>query len=210
MATMTLKLDPATVAAAGTHAKRHLRRRMQALRKAIPHGALEERAARVLARLCDLPEFVAARSIALFRAITQRHELDLEPADEWLRARDKAVFYPFMLPSGDGFQTGFGRVTALAELAERGRGFAEPPPTGAAAARGDLDLVVVPALAVAPSGHRLGYGAGYYDATLPDVCPPAISVAVAYDFQLLGELPVTPHDVACDIVVTETRTIRCV
>jgi 5-formyltetrahydrofolate cyclo-ligase len=208
MATMALELDPRTVAAAGAQLKHHLRQRMQALRKAMPSGALEERTERVILRLSALPEFACAHRVALYRAITRRHELDLEPIDALLRARGSAVYYPFMLPSGEAFLTGFQRVLSLEQLVERGRGFAEPPATGTAAARGELDLVVVPALAVCPSGHRLGYGAGWYDATLPDVCPPAISVAVAYDFQLVAELPVTPRDVPCDVVVTETRTIR--
>jgi len=188
--------------------KRHLRRRMQALRKALPPAALQARTEQVIARLSALPEFVRADRVALFRAITRRLELDLEPIDALLRARGSAVFYPYMIPSGDAYLTGFQRVMALEELADRGRGFAEPPPTGTSATRGELDLVVVPALAVAPSGHRLGYGAGWYDATLPEVCPPATSVVVAHDFQLVAELPVAPSDVPCDIVVTETRTIR--
>jgi 5-formyltetrahydrofolate cyclo-ligase len=208
MATTALKLDPATVAAASEQAKRHIRQHMRALRKAIPPDARQQRTQRVIARLGELPEFVRAKRVALFRAIMGRQELDLEPVDAWLRARDRAIYYPFMVPSADGFRTGFQRATSLEELSNRGRGFPEPPPTGEAAARGDIDLVVVPALAVAPGGHRLGYGAGYYDATLPDICPPAVSVGVAYDFQLLAELPVTRHDVACDIIVTETQTIR--
>ena len=51
------------------------------------------------------------------------------------------------------------------------------------------DVVVVPALAVAADGHRVGYGIGFYDATLPDVCPPAAAVMVAFGFQLLAEVP---------------------
>jgi 5-formyltetrahydrofolate cyclo-ligase len=70
-----------------------------------------------------------------------------------------------------------------------------------------VDLVLVPALAVAPSGHRLGYGAGFYDSLLPDVCPPAKALAVAYDFQLLVEVPTLPHDVPCDFIVTDAREI---
>jgi 5-formyltetrahydrofolate cyclo-ligase len=92
-------------------------------------------------------------------------------------------------------------------MAERGRRFLEPPPDAPEAARGDIDLLFVPALAVAPSGHRLGYGAGFYDSLLPDVCPPGRAVAVAYDFQLLVDLPTLPHDVACDLVVTDARTL---
>ena len=100
------------------------------------------------------------------------------------------------------------RLTAsLDELAPRGSRFFEPPSAGPEAARDDVDVVFVPALAVAPSGHRLGYGAGFYDSLLPDVCPPGKAVVVAYDFQLLVELPTLPHDVPCDVVLTDARTL---
>jgi 5-formyltetrahydrofolate cyclo-ligase len=88
-------------------------------------------------------------------------------------------------------------------MEERGFGFREPPETAEHATA--LDVVVVPALAVAPDGHRLGYGAGYYDRTLPSYCPPGISVAVAFDYQLLAEVPVTPGDVAVHRVITDLR-----
>jgi 5-formyltetrahydrofolate cyclo-ligase len=65
----------------------------------------------------------------------------------------------------------------------------------------------VPALAVSSAGHRLGYGVGFDDATLPDFCPPAASLIVAFDFQLLAELPTLDHDFACDLVVTDARTL---
>ena len=66
----------------------------------------------------------------------------------------------------------------------------------------------MPALGVAPSGHRIGYGAGYYDRTLPLHAPPAVTLAVAYDFQLLAEVPVTEGDVPVDFIVTDRRVLR--
>ena len=66
-------------------------------------------------------------------------------------------------------------------------------------------MIFVPALAVAPNGHRVGYGAGFYDATLPGFCPPARAVVVAFDFQLLGEVPSSEQDFACDLVLTDKR-----
>ena len=107
----------------------------------------------------------------------------------------------------DLFSTGFRRVESCAELQLRGRRFVEPPPDAPAAARGDVDVVLVPALAVTPDGHRLGFGVGFYDATLPDVAPPAVTIALAFSFQLLGELFIEPHDVACDLIVTDSEII---
>ena len=69
-----------------------------------------------------------------------------------------------------------------------------------------LDVVVVPAVAADPTGHRIGYGAGYYDRTLPRYVPPAVSVIVAYDWQMVAEVPATEHDVRCQWVLTDVRT----
>ena len=61
-----------------------------------------------------------------------------------------------------------------------------------------MDIV----FAVDPRGHRIGYGGGYYDRTLPSYCPPAQSVAVAFSYQLVSELPILPHDVPCSAIAT--------
>jgi len=65
----------------------------------------------------------------------------------------------------------------------------------------------VPALAVDPRGHRIGYGAGFYDRALPRFVPPAAAIVVAFDFQLVAEVPETPLDFAAAWVVTDTRTL---
>jgi 5-formyltetrahydrofolate cyclo-ligase len=70
-----------------------------------------------------------------------------------------------------------------------------------------LDLVVVPALAIDGAGHRLGYGRGYYDQTLVRTVN-AVTVGVAFDFQLIAEVPIEAHDVPVAWVVTDQRTLR--
>ncbi len=66
-------------------------------------------------------------------------------------------------------------------------------------------VVVVPALAVDPIGHRIGYGKGFYDRLLARICPPAFAIAVAYDFEVVPEVPADTHDHAVDVVVTDLR-----
>jgi 5-formyltetrahydrofolate cyclo-ligase len=62
-------------------------------------------------------------------------------------------------------------------------------------------LILVPLLAFDTSGHRLGYGGGYYDRTLAKLR--AITVGIAYDGQEVQELEPEPHDRALDMIVTE-------
>jgi 5-formyltetrahydrofolate cyclo-ligase len=198
--------DPDTLAFLRDRARKQIRTRMRALRRAHPAAALAERSARIVERLGESETFRKARSIALFWPLSG--EVDLRSLDARARAESKAVYYPVMDPTASGFSTGFALSADASELKVRSSRFMEPPPSAPRALRSDIDLVVVPALAVAADGNRLGYGAGFYDVTLPDFIPPATSVIVAYDFQLLAEIPALPHDVPCHMIVTDARTLQ--
>lgn len=139
----------------------------------------------------------------------QRHEVDLRELDAILRGRDIRVAYPTV--RADASTLTF-RFVANAEAMEghRSQGVVlrEPQSHEPVAEPGDLDVVVVPALAVDPSGQRIGYGAGHYDRTLPRFSPPATSVIVAFEFQLIAEVPSTEGDVAAHYVVTDARVLK--
>jgi 5-formyltetrahydrofolate cyclo-ligase len=166
-----------------------------------------ERSLRIVAALSQLSLLQRARTVGLFWPRESHREVDLRSLDARLRAHGVGIYYPFMDPTEYGFSTGFRRVDSVLELQPRGQAFVEPPPAAPTAARGDIDVLIVPALAVTPEAHRLGYGSGFYDATLPDLRPPAQAIIVAYSFQLLAELPTLAHDVACDLVVTDRELL---
>jgi 5-formyltetrahydrofolate cyclo-ligase len=67
---------------------------------------------------------------------------------------------------------------------------------------GIADVVVVPAVAVARDGVRLGRGGGYYDRALRHVRPDAVVVALVFDDEFVDELPAEPHDRRVTAVVT--------
>lgn len=186
--------------------KAELRKRVRGLRAAAPASACGERSAKIVQLLETLDAMKAARRVALFWPMVERHEVDLRPLDEALRARGVRVAYPAIDP--ETHRMCFRFVESPTELEERGTGFREPAPSATECARGDLDLVVVPAIVLAPTGHRIGYGAGYYDRTISTVAPPAMTVGVGYDYQLLAEVPVTEGDIALDWIVTDARVLR--
>lgn len=72
----------------------------------------------------------------------------------------------------------------------------------------DLDLVMVPGTAFDPRGGRMGQGKGYYDRLLATARPDAPLVALAFDCQIFDEIPVAPHDVFMDLVLTQTRDLK--
>ena len=71
------------------------------------------------------------------------------------------------------------------------------------------DILMVPLLAFDRAGHRVGYGAGYYDMTITRLrgMKPVIAIGLAFAAQELGEIPTTPRDAALDLVLTERETI---
>ncbi|MEY4551167.1 MAG: hypothetical protein RL685_7362 [Pseudomonadota bacterium] len=187
-----------------------LRARMRATRRALVPSAVAARSARIVDVLLQLPALQQARAVGLFWPRASHREVDLRALDHELRERGVALFYPFMDPKGAGsYTTGFRHVERVEHLQERGRGFAEPALDARIAVAGELDVVIVPALAASPNGHRLGFGSGFYDVTLPDVRPPALAVIVLFSFQLLAEFPTLEHDVACDLVVTDHELYDC-
>ena len=72
----------------------------------------------------------------------------------------------------------------------------------------NIDLVLVPGIAFDKTGHRIGYGFGYYDKFLKKV-PKAIKIGLCFDFQIVDKIPHEEHDVPVDFVVTEERVLEC-
>lgn len=67
----------------------------------------------------------------------------------------------------------------------------------------DLDLIVVPGLAFDQHGGRIGYGRGYYDRLLAEAPPETALVAVAFECQIIDEVPMGESDVRVHTIVTE-------
>ena len=73
------------------------------------------------------------------------------------------------------------------------------------------DILLVPLAAFDRKGHRIGYGAGYYDMTINRLrsLKPVTAIGIAYASQEVPEVPVTPRDAALDLVLTEHEAIDC-
>ncbi|HEX2879171.1 MAG TPA: 5-formyltetrahydrofolate cyclo-ligase [Polyangiaceae bacterium] len=182
--------------------KKALRQRMAQLRQALPEAARKERSRRVVERIANHPWFVAAGGVALFAPMLERGEIDVHGLDALGRDAGKRIYYPFMDRTEPGFRTGFRQVRQGHELALRGHRFLEPDPSVPDAKPEEIDFIVVPALAAALTGHRIGSGSGFYDVTLPDF-PNAKYCVVVFSFQMLAEIPREPHDRPCHLVCSD-------
>ena len=87
-------------------------------------------------------------------------------------------------------------------------GIREPP---VEAAEVFPDILIVPLLAFDRSGHRIGYGAGYYDMTITRLraMKPTVAIGLAFAIQEIAAVPATSHDARLDLVLTEHEAIDC-
>ncbi|MGO0884336.1 5-formyltetrahydrofolate cyclo-ligase [Clostridioides difficile] len=70
-----------------------------------------------------------------------------------------------------------------------------------------LDIVIVPAVAYDIHCYRLGYGGGFYDRFLENLRKDAITIGIAFDFQIFDSIPKEIHDAQLNYIVTETRIL---
>ena len=69
----------------------------------------------------------------------------------------------------------------------------------------EIDLIIVPGVGFDESGHRIGHGKGYYDNLLKNSKSPTIGLA--FEFQVIKNIPSEKHDIPIDKIVTEERII---
>ena len=71
------------------------------------------------------------------------------------------------------------------------------------------DIMLVPLAAFDRNGHRIGYGAGYYDMTIARIraMKPVVAIGVAFAVQEIAQVPATPFDARLDLVLTEREMI---
>jgi 5-formyltetrahydrofolate cyclo-ligase len=181
--------------------KADIRERMRALRAALPEAERAARSEKIVQSVAASASFVRVERVALFWPMLDRQEVDLRQLDAIARSRGKRVLYPRIAGPSE-LSLCYARPD---ELALRGHGFHEPPEQAEQGAAGADLLIVVPALAVSLDGKRIGYGKGFYDRLLARAAPPACTMVVAFDLQIVAELPATADDRPVDWIVTEAR-----
>jgi 5-formyltetrahydrofolate cyclo-ligase len=131
-----------------------------------------------------------------------RSELDPRPLMLALAAHGARLALPVALARGHSLS--FRAWTPDDKLVLGSMGIPEPSP---AAAELVPDIMLVPLAAFDRTGHRIGYGGGYYDYTFSHLrkARHVIGVGLAFAVQEIKTVPALAHDAALDYVLTENR-----
>ncbi|MBP9717785.1 5-formyltetrahydrofolate cyclo-ligase [Candidatus Gracilibacteria bacterium] len=116
----------------------------------------------------------------------------------------------FILPSVRGEELHLYKLNSLDELKKGEFGIHEPAEQGNQHDHHLLEVALVPGIAFDESGHRIGYGGGFFDRFLKKMeninCT---TIGLAYEFQIIDKVPIEPYDVPVHYIITEQRTIIC-
>lgn len=185
--------------------KAAIRAEILAKRKAVPDHELARGSRLITGRLAGLDQWRRSSFPCIYVGSKPGEVLTTELIELALES-GKRVCVPVIDPGDRKLR--LVEITNLGDLVPGWFGILEPS-AGFREQPADIpwDLAIVPGLAFDRLGHRIGFGAGYYDRLLSVRRTPR--VAPAFGFQVI-EPPFEPlpHDIDMDLIVTETATIE--
>jgi 5-formyltetrahydrofolate cyclo-ligase len=152
----------------------------------------------------DLPfEIIQDTVIAGYSPV--RSEVDPAPLMQRLAAKGARLALPVIIARDQSLT--FRAWAQQGKLVSGQLGILEPSPD-----EPDVvpDIILVPLAAFDRTGHRIGYGAGYYDRTLQGLrqLKKITAIGLAFAVQEIPEVPALEHDAQLDCVLTEAGLVH--
>jgi 5-formyltetrahydrofolate cyclo-ligase len=179
------------------------RRTVLSRRDALTDGERRAASATITDAVMPLLARLPARSVVALYA-PKGTEVDTARIDARARADGFRIAYPRIV-TGER-RLAFHEATPD-ELVPSTFRLREPQPTAPLVELAEVAAVIIPGLAFDRAGGRIGWGRGYYDATLA-AAPAALRVGLAFECQLVDHVPHDPHDALVHYVVTEAAIYR--
>jgi 5-formyltetrahydrofolate cyclo-ligase len=186
--------------------KRRIRKEIIARRNSLPNEAVVEKSAVIQKRVLELPIYRESKTIGFYASFN--NEVSTSIIFDRAVEDGKKVLFPCIRKADK--ELAFFPVRGLDEMELGPFGIMAPfIREGMGDCLSEADLLLIPGVSYDLKGGRIGYGGGFYDRTLYKLAKLPFIVALAYDFQILDEVPMCSHDVRVDVIVTEKRVIVC-
>ena len=179
--------------------KKRIREEALARRDALDPFWRVEASMEMAETLRDAIDFVPGTVVSGFWPM--RSEVDVRPIMFALREKGARLCLPAIL---DKSTIVFRELVRGAPMVDMGFGTSGPSEDAEVL---DPELMLVPLAAFDHRGHRVGYGAGYYDRAIAKLQAEGIGprlIGIAYDCQEVPHVPDEPHDVPIREILTET------
>jgi 5-formyltetrahydrofolate cyclo-ligase len=186
--------------------RHHLRRRILGSRDLLSAHDRHEKSIAIMHSFWNLPE--TEQWSTLFVYVNFRSEVETMDLIRMSLARGKRVAVPLVDADAVRMIPLLIKDPAL-DLVPGYYNIPEPDPGRTQRVDpGGIDAAVIPGSVFDISGGRLGYGGGYYDRFLLNEAPQARRIGLAFELQVVEEVPLEPHDQPLDILITEKRTVN--
>jgi 5-formyltetrahydrofolate cyclo-ligase len=186
--------------------KRQLRKEMIKERNALSPVQIAEKSAVIVDRFLMLDEYLDARCIMIY--LECRSEVQTGGLVVRALADGKRVAVP-VTDTANRLLTSSLITDFPGGLQPGPWGIPEPKPQAVRPLDPTvLDIVIAPGIGFDKSGHRIGYGYGYYDRFLRRTGQKTIHVGLAFELQLRPNVYPGPHDVPVHYILTEERLLR--
>lgn len=181
--------------------KTHLRKVLLQRRASLLPEERREKGEKIRDNFFSLPLYEKSKVIMLYLSLPT--EVPTEEIIERALSEGKRIAVP-CIREGNIFPSLF---TTLSQT-EAGKFRIREPQKKEFISAEELDLVVVPGCGFDLKGHRLGFGKGFYDRFLSELKESVPLVALAFEIQIVEEIPSDKWDVRMDYIVTERRIIK--
>ena len=167
---------------------------------------VEAKSLRITETVTGLPEYRKARVIASY--VDKGSEVRTRPIIRKALASRKRVLVPIVDKESRNLL--YSEIKSLHELAPGAYDIPEPKREHRRLRELETaGVVFVPGIAWDLDGYRLGWGKGYFDTVLKRLPDRSVAVGLAFDLQVVERVPRAQFDLPVDLVVTETRVVRC-
>lgn len=183
--------------------KNTLRETVRSNLRELTRDQRESAAIEICARLIEQAIWKNARSVLLFSALPD--EPNIRPLLHAALASGKLTALPRFNPAMGCYEAVAVRDTAN-DFVEGRFGILEPGPLCSVTELNRLDLILVPGIAFDRHGCRLGRGKGFYDRLLAEMS--GKTCGVAFDQQMVEAVPVEPHDVCLNCILTPSHWLE--
>ena len=177
--------------------KDEIRRMMRERRRALTP---EERTAASAVICAKLAALNLHSPVAVYLASPQ--EIDLSPFIRKMLASGGKVVAPRW--NGETYELAVLRGLDEAHLRKGPMGILEPAEAEIVLPK-EVEVWLVPGLAFARNGKRLGYGGGWYDRLLAAAPKDSLKLGIAHAFQVVDDLPSEPHDILLAGVIDDSH-----
>lgn len=188
--------------------KEYLRRNILNIRKNIEDNKRLQKSERIVSKLMSLKEYNNSKNIMCY--IDFKGEVITRDIINENINRNNTICIPVVKSAQDGSKYIIASVVKNieSELCKGCFGIMEPKSEYIRLLDPqEIDMAIIPGVVFDEKRNRIGFGAGLYDRFLKNVRNDCVKVGLAYEFQIVPDVPVNEFDIPMDIIITEERII---